>query len=255
MGVAALDRHRLAAALRAGAVAAPTTPRARPCACCTSTCPSAWLAYLAFFVTVRSARCCYLVPQDPLAGVGPRRRRVGRDRRASSPGSPSATGMIWGRITWGVFWRWDARLTTTALLFLLFLGYLALRRLPAPPDGAGQAGRHPGHRGLHRRADRAHERRVVAHAPPEGHDPATRPRPRDRRARCCSACSSGVVAFTLVYLWLMLHKNRVADDGGRPRGPRARAGHRRAPGRGGAVVSAVVRCEHASLATSSACSG
>lgn len=42
------------------------------------------------------------------------------------------TGMLWGRITWGEYWTWDARLTSTALLFLLLLGYLALRRYPAP---------------------------------------------------------------------------------------------------------------------------
>ena len=41
-----------------------------------------------------------------------------------------ATGSIWGRPTWGVWWTWDARLTTTALLLALFLGYLALRRVP-----------------------------------------------------------------------------------------------------------------------------
>ena len=41
------------------------------------------------------------------------------------------TGMLWGRPTWGVFWVWDARLTSTAMLFLLLLGYLAVRRLPA----------------------------------------------------------------------------------------------------------------------------
>jgi heme exporter protein C len=40
-------------------------------------------------------------------------------------------GAIWGRMTWGAFWVWDARLTTTALLFLLYLGYLAVRGLPA----------------------------------------------------------------------------------------------------------------------------
>ena len=39
--------------------------------------------------------------------------------------------MIWGRPTWGVYWTWDARLTTSSLLFLLYLGYLAVRRLPA----------------------------------------------------------------------------------------------------------------------------
>jgi heme exporter protein C len=39
--------------------------------------------------------------------------------------------MLWGRPTWGVFWVWDARLTSSAMLFLLLLGYLAVRRLPA----------------------------------------------------------------------------------------------------------------------------
>jgi len=41
------------------------------------------------------------------------------------------TGMLWGRPTWGVYWVWDARLTSTAMLLLLLLGYLAVRRLPA----------------------------------------------------------------------------------------------------------------------------
>jgi heme exporter protein C len=44
-----------------------------------------------------------------------------------------ATGMLWGRPTWGVYWVWDARLTTTALLAVLLAGYLALRRVPADP--------------------------------------------------------------------------------------------------------------------------
>jgi heme exporter protein C len=41
------------------------------------------------------------------------------------------TGMIWGRPTWGVYWTWDARLTSFSLLFLMYLGYLVVRRLPA----------------------------------------------------------------------------------------------------------------------------
>lgn len=40
-------------------------------------------------------------------------------------------GSLWGRATWGTYWTWDARLTSTALLFLLYLGYLTVRRLPA----------------------------------------------------------------------------------------------------------------------------
>jgi heme exporter protein C len=44
------------------------------------------------------------------------------------------SGSIWGKPTWGVWWAWDARLTSTAVLLVLFLGYLALRRVPAEPD-------------------------------------------------------------------------------------------------------------------------
>jgi heme exporter protein C len=44
-----------------------------------------------------------------------------------------ATGMLWGRPAWGVWWTWDARLTSTALLEILFIGYLALRRVPSDP--------------------------------------------------------------------------------------------------------------------------
>lgn len=36
-------------------------------------------------------------------------------------------GALWGRPVWGVWWTWDPRLTTTAILFVLFAGYLALR--------------------------------------------------------------------------------------------------------------------------------
>ena len=49
------------------------------------------------------------------------------------------TGSIWGRPTWGVWWAWDARLTSTAILGVLALGYLALRR--ANDDPADRARR------------------------------------------------------------------------------------------------------------------
>jgi len=41
------------------------------------------------------------------------------------------TGSLWGRPTWGTYWDWDPRLTATAMMFLMFLGYLAVRRIPA----------------------------------------------------------------------------------------------------------------------------
>lgn len=40
-----------------------------------------------------------------------------------------ALGALWGKPVWGVWWTWDPRLTTTAILFVLFAGYLALRRM------------------------------------------------------------------------------------------------------------------------------
>ena len=47
-------------------------------------------------------------------------------------------GSLWGRPTWGTWWVWDARLTTTAILFFLYLGYLALRRTGATADERGK---------------------------------------------------------------------------------------------------------------------
>lgn len=84
------------------------------------------LAFVAFGVTAL-ASILYLVPRtrsmrwDYLAGAS---AEVGVVFCALS----CATGSIWGRPAWGVWWTWDARLTLTALLVALFIGYLALRR-------------------------------------------------------------------------------------------------------------------------------
>ncbi len=44
-----------------------------------------------------------------------------------------ATGSIWGKIAWGTWWEWDARLTSTLLMLIVYLGYLALRRAVIDP--------------------------------------------------------------------------------------------------------------------------
>jgi len=49
-------------------------------------------------------------------------------------------GSIWGRTTWGVWWTWDARLTLTAILLLIYVGYLMLRSLIEDQDRAAVAG-------------------------------------------------------------------------------------------------------------------
>ena len=92
----------------------------------------AWVAlYLAFGV---AAICSILY-------LWPRTRSFTMDRIAAASVEVGVvftvltliTGSIWGRPTWGVWWTWDARLTSTALLAVMFIGYLALRRVPSDP--------------------------------------------------------------------------------------------------------------------------
>ena len=44
------------------------------------------------------------------------------------------TGMIWARRSWGVWWTWDPRLTTTLVMWFIYAGYLVLRGLDLPPQ-------------------------------------------------------------------------------------------------------------------------
>ena len=89
--------------------------------------PTVWVAYVAFVVTAASS-AIYLFTK---------KHALGWDRLAGASaeigvvfmGITLVVGMLWGRLTWGVFWQWDARLTTTAFLFVTYIGYLAVRRL------------------------------------------------------------------------------------------------------------------------------
>ena len=49
------------------------------------------------------------------------------------------TGALWGRPTWGAYWVWDARLTSTLILLFLYLGYMALRAAIDDPRRADRA--------------------------------------------------------------------------------------------------------------------
>jgi heme exporter protein C len=94
--------------------------------------PTAWVAYLAFIVTA-VASAGYLFG---------RRHSLGFDRVAGASAEMGVmfmaltliSGSLWGRLTWGVFWQWDPRLTTTAFLFVTYLGYLAVRGLDGAPE-------------------------------------------------------------------------------------------------------------------------
>ena len=49
------------------------------------------------------------------------------------------TGALWGRPMWGTYWEWDARMTSVLVLFLLYLGLIALWRAVDDPARAGRA--------------------------------------------------------------------------------------------------------------------
>jgi heme exporter protein C len=49
------------------------------------------------------------------------------------------TGSLWGRPTWNVYWTWDPRLTTTAIMAITFAGYLVLRSFMEDPEGRARA--------------------------------------------------------------------------------------------------------------------
>jgi heme exporter protein C len=90
--------------------------------------PAAWIAYLAFGVTAL-ASALYLWRRtrspiwDRLAGAS-------AELGVIFTGLTLVLGSLWGRPVWGIWWAWDARLVTTAVLFFLYVGYLALRRVP-----------------------------------------------------------------------------------------------------------------------------
>jgi len=91
--------------------------------------PAAWLAYLAFTVTLLGS-IGYLVTKNL---TWDRWAAASAEVGVFFTGLTIVLGMIWGKPTWGVWWTWDARLTLTAIMFFVYLGYLALRRTTSEP--------------------------------------------------------------------------------------------------------------------------
>ena len=85
--------------------------------------PSVVVTYLAFFVTFAFG-IAYLWKR---LLVFDRIAKVSAEIGLIFCAMVLLSGAIWGRPTWGTYWVWDARLTTTLLLFLIFLGYFLLR--------------------------------------------------------------------------------------------------------------------------------
>jgi heme exporter protein C len=97
--------------------------------------PSAWLGMLAWGV-MSIAALGTLVWRHPLADVA---------AKAAAPIGAAftllclITGSLWGRPEWGTYWVWDARLTSELVLFLLYLGVIAVWRTVEDPSRAARA--------------------------------------------------------------------------------------------------------------------
>ena len=97
--------------------------------------PAAWLGMVCWGV-MSVAALGTLVWRHPLADVA---------AKAAAPIGAAftlmclVTGSLWGRPMWGTFWVWDARLTSVLVLFLMYLGVMALWRTVDDPARAARA--------------------------------------------------------------------------------------------------------------------
>jgi heme exporter protein C len=166
--------------------------------------PAVLTSYLAFGVTLVSS----------LAYLGT--RRLGWDRLAASAaelgvlftGITIASGSIWGKPTWGTWWTWDARLTTTAVLFLVYVGYLLLRGMVEEPE---RRARYAAVVGILAAANIP-----VVHFSVKWwralHQPSTilGPQPAPIAAPIALALYVNLVAFTLLFGYLLVSRVEVA---------------------------------------------
>jgi heme exporter protein C len=165
-----------------------------------------WVAYLAFVVTAASSaaylwRRTHSLTWDRIAGAS---AEIGVLFMAVT----LFAGSLWGRLSWGTFWVWDARVTTTAFLFITYVGYLAVR---------GLGGSHE---------QRARRSAVVALLAvieiPLVHFSVTLWRSVHQDASVAGRSTDvtldglmlftlvlATVAFTLLYVWYVLHRQRV----------------------------------------------
>jgi heme exporter protein C len=97
--------------------------------------PMAWIAFLAFFV-VLVASIAYLRTRNPKWDhLGRASAEVGLVFTTLV----LITGSIWGYPIWGTWWSWDPKLTTTLILWFMYLAYLMVRSYAEPPRGPNYA--------------------------------------------------------------------------------------------------------------------
>ncbi len=150
-------------------------------------------------------------------------RGQGWDRLAASAGELGVlftgitivTGSIWGKPTWGTWWTWDARLTSTAVLFLVYTGYLLLRAMVDEPE---RRGRYAAVVGIVGAANIP-----IVHFSVKWwralHQPSTilGPEPSPIAPAIATALAVNWVAFTLLFVYFLARRMELArlEDGAR----------------------------------------
>src|SRR6201991_111576 len=97
--------------------------------------PNAWLSMFVWGV-MSVAALGTLVWRHPLADVA---AKAAAPLGAAFTFLALLTGSLWGRPMWGTYWEWDARLTSVLILFLMYLGLMALWRAVDDPSRAARA--------------------------------------------------------------------------------------------------------------------
>jgi heme exporter protein C len=97
--------------------------------------PAAWLAMFGYML-IAAASLGTLIWRHPLADVA---AKTAVPIGATFTFVALVTGSLWGKPMWGTYWVWDARLTSVLVLFLLYLGLLALWQAIEEPGRAGHA--------------------------------------------------------------------------------------------------------------------
>lgn len=97
--------------------------------------PFAWLSMFCYSMMAASALGT-LVWRHPLADVS---LKAAAPIGAVFTALALATGSIWGKPMWGTWWVWDARLTSVFVLFLMYLGIIALTRALDDPGRSARA--------------------------------------------------------------------------------------------------------------------
>jgi heme exporter protein C len=97
--------------------------------------PSAWLAMFAYTL-MAIASLGVLIWRHPIADVS---AKAAAPLGAAFTFLALATGSLWGKPMWGAWWVWDARLTSFLILFIMYLGLMALRSAIEEPSRAAKA--------------------------------------------------------------------------------------------------------------------